>query len=105
EQRGVIRRDRRIDLPDIRFRNAHVLGEGTIFIDANDLYVGTDMGFTDAALVTLAAGDVHLGGDEVAFLHGGDFVADRDHVPAELVAGNERRLDAAGGPLVPVIYM
>src|SRR6266850_574242 len=105
EQRGVVGWDGRIDLPDVRFGDAHVLGEGAVFVDTNDLYIGADVSFADAALITLAAGDVHLGGDEVAFLDGGDFVADGDDIAAELMPGYERRLDARGGPLVPVIYM
>src|SRR4051812_33797860 len=61
EQGSVVGRNGRIDLPDIRFGDAHVFGEGAVFIDADDLNVGADVGFADAALVTLAAGDVHLG--------------------------------------------
>ena len=105
EQRGVVGRDRWIDLPDIRFGDADVLGEGAVFIDADDLNVGADVSFADAALVTLATRHVHLGRDEVAFLYGGDLVTHGYNIPAKFVSGNERRLDASGGPLVPVIYM
>src|SRR5262249_20820789 len=74
-------------------------------VDADDLYVRANVRLSRAALVTLAAGDVHLGGDEVAFLDCGDFLADGGDVSRELVAGNKRRLDASGGPLVPIVDM
>ena len=61
------------------------------------------MRLADAALQALAAGHVHLGGDEVAFLHGGDIFADGFDGAAEFVAGNERRMNAALRPLVPLI--
>src|SRR3954470_4426035 len=105
EQGSVIGRNGRIDLPNVRFRDTHVFGEGAVFVDADDLYVRADVSFADAALVTLAACNVHLGRDEITFLYCGDFIAHGDNVPAEFVSRNERRLDAAGSPLVPVIYM
>ncbi len=68
--RGVLARDRRIELPDIGLGNDDVFGEGAVGVDADDLHVLADVRFAGAALQALAAGDVHLGGDEVAFLHG-----------------------------------
>ena len=61
------------------------------------------MGFAGAALQALAAGDVHLGGNEVAFFYAGHFVAECDDLAAKFVSGDERRLDAALGPAVPLV--
>ena len=63
------------------------------------------MGFAGAALKTLAASDVHFGGDEIAFLDAGDLIAERDHFAAEFVPGNQRRMNASLGPAVPFIDM
>src|SRR5207302_174818 len=38
EQRSVVGRYGRIDLPDVRFGDAHVFGEGAVFVDADDLH-------------------------------------------------------------------
>ena len=83
--------------------NDDVFGEGAVGVHADDLDVLADVRFADAALQALAAGHVHLGGDEIAFLHAGDLVADGLHRAAELVSGNERRMNAALRPLVPVV--
>ena len=63
-------RDRRVELPDIALGNDDVFGERAVGVDADDLHVLADVRLADAALQALAAGHVHLGGDEVAFLHG-----------------------------------
>ena len=55
------------------------------------------------ALQALAAGHVHLGGNEVAFLDAGDFIAEGRHFTAELMAGDERRMNAVLRPPVPVV--
>ncbi len=60
EHTGVVGGDGRVDLPDIRFRNLHIFREGAVGIDADDLHMLADVGFTGAALVTLAARHVHL---------------------------------------------
>ncbi len=62
-----------------------------------------DVRLANAALQALAAGHVHLGGNEVAFLHAGDFIANGFDGAAELVAGDERRMNAALCPLVPLV--
>ena len=103
EDGRVLLRDRRIELPDVDLGNDDVFGEGAVGVDADDLHVLADVRLADAALQALAAGHVHLGGDEVAFLHAGDIVADGLDGAAELVAGNERRMNAALRPLVPLI--
>ena len=103
ENRRVLQRNRGIELPDIRLRNHHVLGEGAVGVDADDLHVLADVRFAGAALQALAAGHVHLGGNEVAFLHAGDFIAERRHLAAELMPGNQRRMNAVLRPAVPVV--
>ncbi len=103
ENGRVLRRDGRIELPDIRLGNDDVLGEGAVGVDADDLHVLADVRLAGAALQALAAGHVHLGGDEVARLHAGHFVAHGFDGAAELVAGNERRMNAALRPLVPLV--
>ena len=103
EDRRVLQRNGGIELPDIRFGNDDVFGEGAVGVDADDLHVLADVRFAGAALQALAAGHVHLGGNEVAFLHAGDFVAERRHFSAEFVPGNERRMNAVLRPAVPVV--
>ena len=83
--------------------NDDVFGERAVGVHPDDLHVLADVRLADAALQALAAGHVHLGGDEVAFLHAGDFVAHGFHRAAELVAGNQRRMNAALRPLVPLV--
>ena len=61
------------------------------------------MGLARAALQALATGHVHFGGDEVACLDARDFVAVSNHFATELVPGNERRMDAALCPAVPLV--
>ena len=98
-------RNRRIELPDVRLGDDDVLGECAVGVHADDLHVLADVRFADAALQALAAGHVHLGGDEVAFLDAGNFLAHGFDDAAELVPGNERRMNAALRPLVPLINM
>ncbi len=103
ENRCILLRNGRVELPDIALGDNDILGEGTIGVDTNDLYVLTDVRFSNAALQALAAGDVHLGRDEVAFLHAGDVFAYGFHDAAKLVAGDERRVNTTLSPLVPVV--
>ena len=84
---------------------ATVLAEGSVCIDADDLHVLTNVSFAGATLQALAAGYMHLGRDEVAFLHAGNFVAEGHNFAAEFVSGNQRRMDAVLSPAVPVINM
>src|SRR5205823_7064288 len=94
-----------IDLPDIRFGNAHVLGKGAIGINADDLHVLADVRFADAALKAFAAGDVHLGADKIAFLDGGNLAAHGGDRAAEFVPWNERGMNALLRPSVPIVDM
>ena len=94
-----------IDLPDIRFRNANVLGEGAIGVNADDLHVLADVRFANAALKALAASHVHLGADKVAFLDGGDLAAHGGDRAAEFMTGNQRRVNALLRPSVPIVDM
>src|SRR4030095_16835049 len=103
EDGGVLLGDFGIKFPDVRLGDNDVFGEGAVGIHADDFHVLTDVGFACAALQAFAAGHVHFGGDEVAFFHAGYFVAESDHLAAELVAGDQRRMDAALGPAVPFI--
>ena len=97
--------DRRIDFPNIRFRDGDVFGESAIGIHAQNFHVLADVRFARAALVALAAGNVHFRADEVALAHAGDFIAHGRHFPAELVAGNERRVNAPLRPGIPIVDM
>jgi len=81
----------------------NVLGERSVAVDADDFHVLADVGFAGAALQTLAAGHMHFGGHEIAFLDAGDFIAERDHLPAEFVSGDQRRMNASLSPAVPFI--
>ena len=103
EDGRVLLRDGSIELPDVRFRNHDVVGKGAVGVHADDLHVLADVRFADAALQALAARYVHFGGDEVAFLDAGHFVAYRFDRPAKLMAGNQRRMNTALRPLVPLI--
>ena len=83
--------------------NDDVFGEGAVGVHADDLHVLADVGFAGAALQALAAGHVHLGGNEVAFLDAGDFIAERRHFSAEFVPGNQRGMNAVLRPAVPFV--
>ena len=92
-----------IELPDIRFWNDHVFGEGAVSVDADDLHELADVGFAGAALEALAASHVHLGGNKIAFLDAGHFVAEGHDFAAELVPRDQRRMNAVLRPAVPLI--
>src|SRR6266851_8347312 len=102
---SVLLRNGRIQLPNIRLRNYHVLRKCSVRIHTDDLYVLADVGFAGAALQALAAGHVHLRGNEVTLLHAGDFISAINHFATELVPRNQRRMDASLSPAVPFIDM
>src|SRR5205085_11390661 len=102
---GVLDGDRGIELPDIRLRNDDVLSKSSVGVHADDLHVLADVRIAGAALHALAAGDMHFGGDKVAFAHRCHFIAHRGDVAAEFVPGDERRADASLRPAVPVVDM
>src|SRR2546423_10178289 len=103
EHAGIVGRNAGIDLPDVRFGDFYILGKSAVGVHADDLYVLADVGLTNATLEAFAAGYVHLGRNEVAFLYGSDVFAHRRDMPAEFVSGNKRPLDAALWPLVPAV--
>ncbi len=103
ENRRVIQWNRGIELPDIRFRNHHVFGERPIGVDADDLHLLADVRFARAALQAFAAGDVHFGGNKIAFLHARNFVAERGHLAAKFMPRNQRRMNAVLRPAIPVV--
>jgi hypothetical protein len=103
EDRSVFSGNGGVELPDVRFGNDDVFGEGSVGVDADDLDVLADVGFAGAALQALAASDVHFGGDEVSLFDAGDFIAEGGDFAAELVAGDERRVNAVLRPAVPVV--
>jgi hypothetical protein len=72
-------------------------------IDADDFHVLADVGLAGAALQALAAGDVHLGGNEVAFFNAGHFIAESGDLAAKFMARNQRGMNPVLGPAVPVI--
>src|SRR5271156_1102977 len=103
ENRGVFLRDGRIELPDVRLRNDDIFGEGAVGIHADDLHVLADVSLASAALQAFAASHMHLGGDEIAFLDAGYFIAERGHFTAKFVPRNRRGMNAALGPAIPVV--
>ncbi len=68
-------------------------------------HILADMRFAGAALQTLAAGHMHLGRNEIAFLDAGDFIPEGCHFAAKLMAGNQRGVDPVLRPAVPLINM
>src|SRR5262249_15830482 len=105
KNRGILFGDRRIKLPDVRLGDDYVLGECTVRVNPDDLYVLTDVRFTGPALQAFATRHMHLGGNEIAFLHGGHFIAEGNDFPTEFMARNERRMDPALRPAVPFVNM
>src|SRR5579864_7471339 len=61
------------------------------------------MGFASAAQQTLATSHVHRGRDEIAFLDARDLISKGRHLTAELVARDERWVDALLRPAVPLV--
>ena len=103
QNRGVFFRNGWIQFPDIRLRDHDIFGKRAVGVHPNDFHVLADMLLAGAAQHTLSAGHVHLGGNEVAFLHAGHFVAERHHFSAELMPRNQGWLDAPLRPPVPLV--
>src|SRR5450631_379214 len=103
ENGSVLLRSRRIEFPDIRLGDNDVLGKSSVGVDADDFHVLADMSFAGAALQTLAAGHVHFGGYEIAFLDAGYLIAERGHLAAEFVSGDQWRMNAPLRPAIPFI--
>ena len=101
----ILDRNRRIKLPDVRFGDGNVLCKCAVGIYADDFHVLANVRFASATLQALSAGDVHFGGNKIAFFYTGDFVSTGDYFTAELVSGNQWRMDTALCPAVPLINM
>ena len=102
QQRAPIARNRLRKLPDIGLRNDDVAGEGAAGVHAQNLHVLADVRLADAALQALAAGHVHLRAHKVAFLDRGHAGSHAGRRAGELMARNQRRLDAPLRPRIPV---
>ena len=76
--------------------------EAAVDVDAEDAGVRADVRLPGEALGATAADGVALGGDEIAHLHLLDPFADLHDRAAELVPDDARRVDATGGPGVPL---
>jgi hypothetical protein len=88
--------------PDDGLGHGHVLREGTVTVDAEDLRVLAHVRLPRPAVEAHAASDVALGGDVVARPDVAHVAADLDDRPGELVAERHRRRDPPRRPLVPV---
>src|SRR5206468_11838154 len=101
EDRGDLFVDPRPVMPDIRHRQAHELGEGSVAPDAQTNRVGAQVAPAGEAVAAHAAHDVTFTGDEIARLDVVHVASDLDHLADELVANDEWRLDGARGPRIP----
>src|SRR5579885_2475204 len=88
QNRCILLRNRRIQLPDVRFRNHDELSESAIRIDTDDFYVLANVGLAGTALEALATGHMHLSGNEVTFFDTGDLVSKRNNFSAKFVPGD-----------------
>ena len=95
EDGGVVHRNRRVDLPDVRFRDFDELGKAAVHVDADDAHVLADVALAGAALEAAPAGDVHFRRDELARPRRRDLGAHALYHAAELVTEDQRRVDAA----------
>ena len=98
-----VERDRGVDRHGVRRRDAQVLGEGAVAVDADALRVLAQVPAPGEAVAADAADDVALAVDQVALLeplHGGADLL--DHAD-ELVPDDHRRLDRLLRPVVPVV--
>ena len=102
QQRGVLGRNRRRQLPDVALGNDGVARERPVRIHAQNPHVLADVRLADAALHALAAGHVHLRRNQVALFHRSHAATHSGHSARELVARNQRRMDAPLRPWVPV---
>ncbi len=90
-------------LPEHRLGYGDVLCEAAVAVDAEDPRAFAHVGAAGAAVEAAAAGDVALGGDEVALLGVANGAARLDDGARELVAERDRRRDAVPRPVVPAI--
>ena len=94
-----------VELHDVGGRHRDVVGEGAVAVHADDLGALAEVGVAQAALEAVAADDVSFGGDQVADGEqsgAGRLPAQLDDLAGELVADDDRRLEPAAGPAVPL---
>ena len=91
-----------VERQDVRGRHDDVFGERAIAIHADDPGVATNVAVSGAALETVSAHYMPLGGDQLPGLELGDAVAYPHDFAGEFVTHHDRRLDTALGPGVPV---
>ena len=101
EDGGELIGNRRIEPPDVVFRNRNVFGEGAVAIDADDLHALADMRVAGAAEQTGEVDDVPFGRDALAHANASHGIADCRDRAHELMPDDERRLDAILRPCVP----
>ncbi len=77
--------------------------ETTVRVNASKEHSFADVSVTGPALETLAAENVGLAGDNVAFAKIGDFLAYFDDLSRKLVSHDHRRLDFVSDRFVPVV--
>ena len=103
EAGGNLRRDLIGNQPQVRCRNGDVLGECAVAVDSDSFRMGTQMTASRTAVAARAAGDVAFRRDAV-----GDGIVvhaetDLDDFSDELVTDDQRRVDRALRPFVPVV--
>src|SRR4029077_6472608 len=103
QNRPIMFRNRRIQLPDVRRRNLHKLRERAILINPDNPQILADVRFAQPALVAMPAIDVHLRADKIPRLHRRDFFSNPLHHAAKFMPQRYRRFDASLRPPVPSI--
>ena len=88
--------------PGVLRGEGQIFGETAVAIHSDNGDVLADVRPAGAALGADTAHDVTFGGDEIPGHHRRNLRAHLDHLAAELVAGDDRRLDTALRPGIPV---
>jgi len=94
-----------IQFPDIGPGHPHIFGKAAVGVDADNFHVLADMGLTGTAEIAPAADKMAFGADprtDGQVIH---TFPQRRHLAAEFVPEHQGRLDAAGGPGIPVVNM
>lgn len=95
--------DRIVEMPDIRGGHGDELGEAPVTIDADDSGGRVRVGIAGPAEERAFIDDVPLGGHAIADFDRLDQAARCDDIAGELMADDERRFAATGGPGVPLV--
>jgi len=103
ENRPVMLRNGRIELPDVRRRNLHKFRKRSILIDPDNPQVLANVRFAQPALVAMPAVHVHFRAHEVPGLQLFDFLPDAFHNAAKFMPQRNRRLDPTLRPAIPPI--